>query len=97
MKTALLQIVNARDYCAEHCSYPDPPHGPGPGQAFDDWAADIAEAALKEPPDTAPERCRRIGELIQAYREHCTEDEYADVGEAWELLDGVEKIAKGAN
>jgi len=53
---ALRKIVYARDYCAERGEYPSPPNGPSPimcddifQQAFDDWAADVAEEALGLP------------------------------------------------
>jgi hypothetical protein len=43
---ALERIKWARDYCAEHGEYP--PGLFGKDQQFDDWAADVAERALKE-------------------------------------------------
>lgn len=46
LRKALEQIVNARDYNAEHGSYP--PDTLKPDQEFDDWAADVAQAALAE-------------------------------------------------
>lgn len=42
---ALERIKWARDYCAEHGEYPD--GTVGKDQQFDDWAADVAEKALK--------------------------------------------------
>ena len=51
---ALYSIVQARDHCAEHGRYPASPLGPGIDQAFDDWAADVAEHALFES-DSCPE------------------------------------------
>ena len=47
MKQALIRIRNARDYRAEHGEYPQSPDGPGKGQCFDDWAADVADSACK--------------------------------------------------
>jgi hypothetical protein len=44
LRRALLAIAYARDYHAEHGAYP--PGWLGPEQAFDDWAADTAVAAL---------------------------------------------------
>lgn len=44
MFEALRKIRDARDFCAENGEYPD--GTVGDGQAFDDWAADIAEAAI---------------------------------------------------
>lgn len=44
---ALERIRDARDFCADHGGYPDPPAGPDTRtQSFDDWAADVAGAAL---------------------------------------------------
>lgn len=44
MADALRRIRNARDYCAEHGRYPA--GTVGADQAFDDWAADLADSAL---------------------------------------------------
>ena len=46
MRDALDTIRNARDFHADEGRYPDPPYGPGTDQAFDDWAADLADAAI---------------------------------------------------
>ncbi|GAA0907519.1 hypothetical protein GCM10009552_15570 [Rothia nasimurium] len=44
LATALVQILGARDYSAEHGKYPV--GTVGHDQAFDDWAAEVAGAAL---------------------------------------------------
>lgn len=46
MFEALKRICDARDYCAEHGEYPA--GSVGEGQGFDDWAADLAEAAIAQ-------------------------------------------------
>lgn len=51
---ALLKIQEARDHCADATVYPEYPNGPGPDQAFDDWAADVASEALKVECRTGP-------------------------------------------
>ena len=43
---ALVAIMNARDHYAEYLEYPDAGGGPAADQGFDDWAADLAEAAI---------------------------------------------------
>lgn len=44
----LASIVEARDIYARTGEYPSPDDGgPGDDQGFDDWAADVAEAALE--------------------------------------------------
>jgi|GEM_PF-4896101 len=43
---ALERIQRASDSCRVTGDYPPHPHGPDQGQAFDDWAADVAESAL---------------------------------------------------
>ena len=48
LAVALNKIVRARDHHADHASYPTPPNGPTEDQCFDDWAAEVAEAALKQ-------------------------------------------------
>ena len=45
---ALKKISSARDYHAEHGEYP--PRTVQPDQCFDDWAADIAEQAIRHNP-----------------------------------------------
>lgn len=45
LSDALKTIRNARDYHSEHGHYPK--KGPKDDQCFDDWAADIADNALK--------------------------------------------------
>jgi hypothetical protein len=44
LREALRQILAARDHCAEFGDYPAGTLAEG--QAFDDWAADLAERAL---------------------------------------------------
>lgn len=44
---ALLAIRDARDYHAEQGTYPPAPRGPGVGQEFDDWAADLADRTVR--------------------------------------------------
>jgi hypothetical protein len=44
MLSALKEIRDARDYCAEHGKYPE--NTLAPDQEFDDWAADVAAAAI---------------------------------------------------
>jgi hypothetical protein len=48
LMNALDRIKEERDYHAEHARYSE--NGPGKDQAFDDWAADIAEKAMKPGP-----------------------------------------------
>jgi hypothetical protein len=45
LRVALTRIRNARDFGAEGVSVPD---GPAPDQEFDDWAADVADEALRQ-------------------------------------------------
>jgi hypothetical protein len=40
-------VVYQRDYCAEHGEYDASTFHPDADQCFDDWAADILEAALR--------------------------------------------------
>ena len=44
LAAALVQILDARDYSAEHGEYPV--GTVGDDQAFDDWAAEVAGVAL---------------------------------------------------
>ena len=44
-QAALRQIIQARDYCAEHGHYPD--GTVGHDQGFDDWAADLAQNEVR--------------------------------------------------
>lgn len=46
LEVALRLIRDARDDAAEGLDIPPFPYGPGQDQAFDDWAADVAEVAL---------------------------------------------------
>ena len=43
---ALERIQTASDFCRVTGDYPKHPNGPDQEQSFDDWAADVAEAAL---------------------------------------------------
>jgi hypothetical protein len=45
MMSALKRIREARDYCADHGTYP--PDSVASDQAFDDWAADLVDTALR--------------------------------------------------
>ena len=59
---ALRQIMNARDQGAEQEPMPF-----GPGQAFDDWAADLASVALGAN-CSGPIQPDRLRELVSAAR-----------------------------
>lgn len=52
LQDALKKIRHARDYCAEHGTYP--PGVACDGQEFDDWAADVADKALQSDTTAAP-------------------------------------------
>ena len=48
LEGAAQRVIDARDHHADNGSYPVPPFGPNPDtQAFDDWAADLLQAALR--------------------------------------------------
>lgn len=64
MRQALELIRDARDVHADTGAYPPAPAGPNTAvQCFDDWAADVADAALKNAP-TARELLAALRDLI---------------------------------
>jgi len=74
VQDALRKIMNARDYVAEHGSYPAPPLGPGEDQEFDDWAADVAGAVLLHEEEAESwaideEDARILAQVIKTYKE----------------------------
>ena len=59
LSRALIQITKARDHNADYGEYPKGLLGED--QAFDDWAADLAEAALSDAgsPECGHSACRQ--------------------------------------